>query len=106
MDAGGQFGPGSARGDGAELREIRSEGDLDGHAQGAGEALRSVIRSVPSASRVRSTTTSGSGPPSAEARTVPTKRARYAATIRACTASGSRPATRTWQRDSVRRPAR
>jgi len=41
VDAGGQFGPCSARGDQAQFREIRTEGDLDGQPQSTwGRALQ------------------------------------------------------------------
>jgi len=77
-----------------------------GRRRGRAAALRRVIRSVPSAWRTRSTTMSGSGPACGDTRSVPTKRARPAPVIRVSTASGSRPATQTWQRESRRRPAR
>lgn len=75
-----------------------------GSRRGRAEKPRRVIRSVPSAWRTRSTRRSGSGPVPGEARTVPTNLTRSAATGRACTASGSRPATRTRHRESSRRP--
>lgn len=53
MNAGGQFGPGSARGHRAQFREIRTQSDFDGQSQRAGgrapqgDPLRSVRMPCP-----------------------------------------------------------
>lgn len=73
--------------------------------RGRATALRRVIRSLPSALRVRSTVRPGSGPMSPGTRRTPRNTARSALAMRPWRATGSRPATRSTQRDSSRRPA-
>ena len=106
VNAGGQFGSCGAGGDHAQVRQVGTERHLDRQAQRArrraaqGDPLRAV--------RVADAFDDDVGVRSAVRGDAyaPTKRARSADVIRACSASGSRPATRTWHRASTRLPPR